>query len=77
MEVLFKLIWRSIDTKQKAPAYIALGIPFVTYEKAIQWAKSVASILRRISSRVVGKSLSTETRSVQDIYEKNANLYLY
>ena len=71
------------DTKQKAPAYIALGIPLVTYEEVAQWAKSVASILRKIRSGVVSKSLSTETQRVQniygiqDIYKKNTRCYLY
>ena len=70
------------DTKQKAPAYIALGIPLITYDEVTQWAKSVASILRKIRGGMVGKSLLTETRSVQDIYgiqdiyEKNTRRYL-
>ena len=71
------------DIKQKAPAYIALGIPLINYDQVTQWAKSVVSILRKIRSGVVGKSLSTETRSVQDIYgirdiyERNTRRYLY
>ena len=71
------------ETKQKAPAYIALGTPLVTYEQVSLWAESVASILRKIRSGIVGKNLSTETRSIQDlydiqdIYERNTRLYLY
>ena len=71
------------DTTKKAPAYIALGIPLVTYEEVVLWANSVVSILIKIRGGMVGKSLSTETRSVQntygiqDIYEKNTRNYVY
>ena len=71
------------DTTKRAPAYIALGIPLVTYEEVVLWAKSVASILIKIRGGIVGKSLSTETRSIQDIYGiqdlyvKNTSRYLY
>lgn len=71
------------DTKEKYPAYIALGIPLLTYDEVTQWAKSVANLLLKIRSGMVGKNLSTETRSVQntygiqDIYEKNTSRYVY
>ena len=71
------------DTKQKAPAYISLGIPLVRFDEVIQWARSVVSILGKIRGGMVGKSLSTETRSIQnihgiqDIYEKNVRNYVY
>lgn len=71
------------DINKKAPAYLALGIPLVTYNEVSQWAKSVTSILREIRGGIVGKSLSRETRSVQNIYgiraiyEKNTSRYLY
>ena len=70
------------DTKQKYPAYIALDIPLLTYEEVTQWAYSVANILGKIRGGMVGKSLSTETRSIQDIYgiqdiyEKNVRNYV-
>lgn len=71
------------DIDQKAPAYIALGIPLITYDEVTQWAKSVSDILWKIRSGMVGESLSTETRSIQDnygiqeIYEKNTRDYVY
>ena len=71
------------DTKQKYPAYIALGIPLLTYEEVIQWAKSVVSILWKIQDGMVGIKLSKETQSIQDtygiqnIYEKNVRNYVY
>ena len=70
------------DIKEKYPAYIALGIPLLTFDEVTQWARSVASILLKIRRGVVGKNLSTETQNVQDlygiqdIYEKNTRLYL-
>ena len=71
------------DIKEKYPAYIALGIPLLTYEEVILWAYSVANILRKIRSGIDGIKLSTETRSIQDtygiqdIYEKNVRNYVY
>jgi len=56
------------DIKEKYPAYIALGIPLLTYEEVTQWAKSVVSILGKIRGGMDGIELSRETRSTQDIY---------
>lgn len=72
-----------LDTKQKYPAYIALGIPLVTEEEIIKWAKSIVSILGKIRGGMVGIELSKEIKSIwaiydiQDIYEKNVRDYVY
>lgn len=69
--------------QKKAPAYVALGIPLITYDEVIQWAKSVEAILRQIRSGMKGISLSSETRDIQDrygiqkIYDWNTRHYVY